>query len=476
MGTSDNGKTRSWALRANRNANLALIRTFSRAPTSLKSILRPLKRLVAKAGSVALPGWDRPLVERGVSKSLSWPPEGDASSQFRNLPKRADLRCLLVTESLDASGMDEFVSFLARRLPEHGIAASVLLVADINGWRDGRLASALRAEGIAVVSATAAEGRDVIRNSAPDILYSHGAAEWPLVVARDLGIPTLEALHGMHNVFTRTEAQLIERRSLLDGIVTVSELVRQQYLTRDRQMPADKIVTIPNGINRSRATSVDQRAARAALGLESEFLFVSLARHTIQKNTYGLADAFLEMAQKHPSAHLLVCGRPDDQDYAAQVVGLRDRSPVGAQLHLRDHAHRIDVLLAAADAFVLDSFFEGWSLASMEALGAGVPVVLSDVGGAREQLEGGVAKGLLIDNPLGDPLRVDWRTSYQARFAPQVNRAQLIATLSDFATGQVELAPRAQIREEALGRFSDDGCLLSHARLVRETVRVMTRS
>ena len=43
-------------------------------------------------------------------------------------------------------------------------------------------------------------------------------------------------------------------------------------------------------------------------------------------------------------------------------------------------------LLAAADGFVLDSFFEGWSLASMEALFAGVPMVLSEVGGAREQI------------------------------------------------------------------------------------------
>jgi glycosyltransferase involved in cell wall biosynthesis len=47
-----------------------------------------------------------------------------------------------------------------------------------------------------------------------------------------------------------------------------------------------------------------------------------------------------------------------------------------------------------ADALVMPSFFEGWSLAITEAVLAGLPVIATDVGGAREQLRG--TDGILL--------------------------------------------------------------------------------
>lgn len=458
-----------------RGCRLALGRAASRLPDPLKNALRPFRRGLVPRPVVHLDSWERPLVMAdGESTQLQWPIASDPAAEHVIVSvddPSASVRCLLVTESLDASGMDEFVAFLARRLPERGVTAAVLLASDSPGWREGRLARSLVAEGIDVWSADRASGPATIERWRPDVIYSHGATEWPLREGRRLGIPTLEALHGMHNVFGRTTDQLARRRDLIDQIVAVSDLVRAQYLAFDPEAGQDKVIVIPNGIDPARARSADRGAARRALGLDSEFLFVSLARHTVQKNTYGLADAFLQVAAGHPSAHLLICGRADEADYAAQVVALRERSAGAGQLHLRDHTDRIDVLLAAADAFVLDSFFEGWSLASMEALGAGVPVLLSDVGGAREQLTGGPIKGTLVANPLGDPLRVDWRTMYDARYARQRNREEMVKAMSDFVEGKVPTATRERIRTDSLARFSDDACLRAHADAVRRAAR-----
>ena len=63
----------------------------------------------------------------------------------------------------------------------------------------------------------------------------------------------------------------------------------------------------------------------------------------------------------------------------------------------------MSTLLAGADAFALEFFFEGWSLASVEALFAGLPVVLIKVGWAREQVGDDQRRGLVVSNPLGDP-------------------------------------------------------------------------
>ncbi len=456
-------------------ARLALRRTGSRLPEPVKRALRVFSGNSQGAAVLALPGWDHPLVGE-TSTLLTWPPRASPPPPPPKPRVETMLRCLLLTESLDVSGMDEFVAFLARRLPEEGVLAAVLLDAESEGWREGRLAAALRTEGVEVFSATSADGARTISEWAPDIVYSHSAAQWPLRAARDLGIPAMETLHGMHNVYDRTPSQLAERRSQLDRIVAVSDLVRDQYLERDPGAPTDAVITIPNGINASRATTVDRTSARAALGLTDEFLFIALARHAVQKNTFGLADAFLEFAAVEEHAHLVICGRADDVAYTEQVIGLRARAKARSRLHLRDHTDRIDVLLAAADAMVLDSFFEGWSLASMEALGAGLPVILSDVGGAREQLAGGPMKGILISNPLGDPLRVDWVEMASARFRPQINRQELIGALAAFTRGDVELATPEEIRADSLARFSDDLCLHRHAAALIEVARGAIRA
>ncbi|MGO8610190.1 glycosyltransferase, partial [Rhizobium johnstonii] len=58
-------------------------------------------------------------------------------------------------------------------------------------------------------------------------------------------------------------------------------------------------------------------------------------------------------------------------------------------------------LLTAADAFVLDSFFEGWPVAATEAAAFGHPVILSDVGGARELVDRDPRRSVLIPNAAG---------------------------------------------------------------------------
>jgi glycosyltransferase involved in cell wall biosynthesis len=414
---------------------------------------------------VQLTGWSRQLIGDG---ELTWPPRRTPpAAGTSSAPVGTAVRCLLVTESLDGGGMDEFVAFLARGLRSRGLAVGFLLVPVGVGRGIGPIGRELLADGIEVVDGDGVAVEEWIASWAPEVISVHGDARSPIDAGHRLGIPVMLVLHGMHDLFGMADAELLDRYARLAAVVSVSELVRRQYLARSPAIDPARVRTIPNGIDPMRTAGVDRAQARRSLGLHDEYLFLSLSRHCMQKNTFGLVSAFDELARSHPAAHLAVCGRVDDIGYARQVVALRDRSPVADRIHLRDGTRRADVLLAAADAFVLDSFFEGWTLASMEALLRGIPVISSDVGGAREQLGGGPPRGILVGNPLGDPLAVDWESMARARFARQTNRGEFIAAMRALVRGEVALAPAAQISADARIRFDGYRCLDLHAQSIR---------
>jgi glycosyltransferase involved in cell wall biosynthesis len=393
-----------------------------------------------------------------------------ASARGDELPV---LRCLLITTRLDVGGMDEVVAFLARRLPAHHLHTAVLHATSdplASGEPRGRLGCMLRSIGIDVHDVDYRGARGWIERWRPDVVSAHGAPDWAFAIAKDLGVPYVDNLHGMHKLFGvdwRWHAEAA-REGSLSAVVAVSELVRNQYLDDNPGFPSERIILIPNGVDDARRSHGDRTTVRRRLGLTGEYLFVSLARHCVQKNSYGLLSAFGDLAAHRPETHLVIAGRPDDVRYYRRVLRLRDSLSCRDRIHLRDNLSVPAELLAAADGFVLDSFFEGWPLASMEALFAGLPVVLSDVGGAREQIGDDPARGYVVANPLGDPLSVDWESVGAARFRPQANGEELAAAMEHLIAGRNDyMRDRSRLATESAARFSAEACLARHAAVLR---------
>lgn len=472
-------------LRAQRSSRLrALVPPFARR--RLVGLISPA--VAGSSDAELVDDWSRPLVPTQCApprlpatgfdaprpthrNGYSAPRRGAQVSPTRDGP-----RCLLATSSFDVGGMDEMVAFLARELRLNNFETAVLHTDALGrvGGAKGRLGRSVSAAGIEVAVLPEESGRQWLRDWRPDVISAHGALPWVLDEARVLAVPYVDVLHGMHSLFDADWELENQRNQSIAAIVAVSDLVRRQYLERT-DFPADRVIVIPNGVDAARRPRVDRARARAALGLADEFLFVSLARHCVQKNTFALVSAFEEVACRQPKAHLLVAGRPDDRLYCKQVRRLRDGLAARDRVHLRDHATDPAMVLSAADGFVLDSFFEGWALASMEALHAGVPVVASDVGGAREQLGEAGSRGYLIDNPLGDPLSVSWRTMRSACFAQQVNRDELVSAMSALVQNRERWrACRDDLAAESAERFHPARCIGEHAALLRSVAHAPT--
>ena len=382
----------------------------------------------------------------------------------------ASQHCLLVTGSLDVGGMDEVVAVLAQRLPRHGLRTTVLHTAARGALTagPGRLARALVSRGVEVVE-TEAPAPALLAELRPDVISAHGAAAWVLDAAQAARVPVVDTLHGMHDLLHVDHAIEARRSEALSAVVAVSELVREQYLAVNPAFPPARVVTVPNGFDPRGRRPVEREQARAWLGLTDEVLLVSLGRCCLQKNALGLLRAFAETAEKHPEAHLLVAGRPDDPLYTRDVRRLRDDLPCRDRVHLRDHCPDPQALLAAADGFVLASFFEGWPLASMEALCAGVPVVLTDVGGAHDQVGVGGLRGVVVPNALGRPECATWPAMARARDAVQDNQHALALAMSGLCLDREHWrSVRADLAEESRARFSLEECLRGHASVLAQ--------
>ena len=130
---------------------------------------------------------------------------------------------------------------------------------------------------------------------------------------------------------------------------------------------------------------------RKELGIpENGFLIVNVAEFTVNKNQAMLIRALEEL--RHPDLYLVMCGIGDGEKALVQYVKEK-----GLGEHIKFAGFRKDVpeILHASDCFVLASLREGLSVALMEAMAAGLPVVCGKIRGNVDLIEDGVG-GYLV--------------------------------------------------------------------------------
>ncbi len=182
-----------------------------------------------------------------------------------------------------------------------------------------------------------------------------------------------------------------------DAIVCVSEAERRHAV--DIGLPGDKLFTVPNGLDGLPA--VDRAALRDQVGLrEDEVCIGFVGRLARQKAVHRLIDAYAGAANGHDRARLLIVGSgPDERLLKNQAAerGLGDRVIwAGAANGAR--------MMAAFDVFVLPSLYEAFPYVLLEAAARGLPLLVTDIGGAEEMVADGV-NGFVVPQDDAETLR-----------------------------------------------------------------------
>lgn len=140
----------------------------------------------------------------------------------------------------------------------------------------------------------------------------------------------------------------------------------------------DRVDVVPNGVDADLSTHLPSRAsARVRWGLGDGPVVVFLGRLAARKGIPLLVSAFAGLAHERPAARLLIAG-PDEGARAGVIAEVRRHGLAGQVVltGLLDGDERLSAL-AAADVFALPAVGEGFSLAVLEAMACGLPVVLN---------------------------------------------------------------------------------------------------
>jgi glycosyltransferase involved in cell wall biosynthesis len=246
------------------------------------------------------------------------------------------------------------------------------------GWRDVQDMYALR---------------DLVGRLRPfDVLHGHSSKAGALLrlAARGTGIPCVYTPHAFITLdpaigfLKRIAYAHIERAlgTLASQIVCVS--TTEFAHARSLGIPASRLVVVPNGI--APLPPASRQAARLALGLPPHAMVIgTVGRLTHQKAMERLLKAFAMGPAALPDARLVIGGDgPAAAELRAQAEGLgvADRVLLPGQV---DGAQA----MAAFDVFALPSRYEAFPYVLLEAAARGLPVVMTDTGGAGEAVRDG---------------------------------------------------------------------------------------
>lgn len=236
----------------------------------------------------------------------------------------------------------------------------------------------------------------IIRSENINIIHSHllDMNFYAALSSKVTNTPLVCTEHGdIHHTSKGSWKNILKAKTIslfADNIVFVSQYT-EDYFQKYVKQPPNKRTVIYNGVDDNLFKKVDadqKKALRKKLQLnENAALIANVGNLYPVKGQKYLIQAFRLVKDSVPNSELLIIGRGElEQELRTETetIGLKDS--------VRFLGFREDVgdLLKASDIFVLSSLSEGLPIALIEAMGCGLPVVATDVGGVKEVIQDGI--------------------------------------------------------------------------------------
>ena len=237
--------------------------------------------------------------------------------------------------------------------------------------------------------------RPFVKKNKIDVVHSHTRVTQVLgcMVGRYSHIPHVATCHGFFK--NRLSRRLFPCWG--ERVIAISESVRE-HLIRDFGVEEKKISLVYNGIDTGKFSHFaagargDRAKRKKDAGLSEGPVVGIVARLSGVKGHRYLIEAMNLVIKKMPSAQLLIVG---DGKMKGDLKTLTESLHIHKNVFFIPSVKDTAKVFSIMDLFVMPSLKEGLGLSLMEAMGFGLPVIGSDIGGIQNLIQNGT-NGVLV--------------------------------------------------------------------------------
>lgn len=246
-----------------------------------------------------------------------------------------------------------------------------------------------------------AKANELIANGEKfDVIHAH---DWLVAYAaktlkQSYNIPLISTIHateagrnsGIHDEVQR----YINDTEWLLTYESSEVIVNSNYMKCELQrlfgLPFEKINVVPNGININNFNGIERDYEfRRQYAMDNEKIILYVGRLVYEKGVQNLISAMPKILNGYNDSKLVIVGKGgmyDELKNQANAMGIANKVYFTGYLNSK----QVQKMYKCADVAVFPSTYEPFGIVALEAMLAGVPAVVSDVGGLDEIINHGI--------------------------------------------------------------------------------------
>jgi len=240
----------------------------------------------------------------------------------------------------------------------------------------------------------------LIRREKVDLVHSHllGSNVYGSIAGMIARKPVVATFHGSVDIAEQERLKGLKFSAINAGastIVTVSASLRNDILDRT-SLRAGKIRVIYNGIKTADYLNPRSDRLRREYGWPSEDIIIGSLGNLRPSKAYDVLVQAANLLKDSPREYRFLIAGQGKSGLYDELLQLRNELGLQDSVHFPGFVDRPAEFLSGLDMYLLSSRSEGFSIATIQAMAAGLPVVATRSGGPEEIITHG-ENGWLVE-------------------------------------------------------------------------------
>ena len=326
------------------------------------------------------------------------------------------MHILYIINAFSWGGAEKLVYDLALSIRPKVESVSIIALYKQENETERKMIQELNAHSIAtmVLGKTTGKGRlkcvlvlnRYIKDNKVSIIHAHCSV--PMLFGKIVGkmrnIPVICTIHNTRGYSARKETLT---KWMTNKYVSIGQAA-EEYMIKELKISAEQIQRIYNAIDTSAFKQHDRDNAfwEKYPGEKNEIKLLNVARVNEQKNQLCLLRAIKICKDRGVDAHVYILGAYDDNEptYESLLKYIQENG-ITENVTFLGMKNNVNEFLQNADCFVMTSWYEGLSVAFLEAVACGTPIITTDMPFVRELMEIGKCATIIPqddDNALAE--------------------------------------------------------------------------